>query len=333
MRFSVAGEPARALAGACLFLAVALGSRASQAQSKAELAQARVDFREGLALQTAGNCAGAIEKFEAVGRVKMTPHVLFNLGLCEERLGRLVAALGHYQLALADAEAQKIAEVSDPSRESIQALEARIPRLTIQRGEGSEGAIIELDGAPIGDSSLGKPNRSDPGSHLITARLGDRTIFRQGVTLAEHEEKAITVSYARPADSEPSPAPADAPASTPDVTADRAPSLRTVGYVVGGVGVASLVAAGVFVVLRQGAINDLDRMCRGTTCPPEAEATVDRGRLYTGLAEGGVVLGALGLATGAFLIFSNPDPGPKSGAIRQLRVGAGPTSIAVTGAF
>ncbi len=332
MHSSVAGERVRAL-GACFLLSVAVGSRTSHAQSKAELAQARVDFREGLALQTAGNCAGAIEKFEAVGRVKMTPHVLFNLGLCEERLGRLVAALGHYQLALADAEAKKITEVSDPARESIEALEARIPRLTIQRGEGSEGAVIELDGASIGDSSLGKPIRRDPGSHLVTARLGERTIFREGFTLADREEKAITVSYARPAEPAPSPSPAraDAGASTPDVTADRGPDLRTMGYVAGGVGVASLVAAGVFVVLRQGAIHDLDDMCRGNVCPKEAEATVDRGRLYTGLAEGGVVLGALGLATGAYLIFTSPAA-PKTSA-RPIRVGAGPTSIVVTGAF
>lgn len=312
-----------------LLLAAALLPASAQAQTKAELDRARMEFREGLALQTAGNCAAAIEKFESVGRVKMTPHVQFNLGLCEEKLGRLVAALGHYRLALADAEANDIDEVATPSREAIQKLELRIPQLTIKRGPGSEGAVIELDGAALGDPAIGSPIRRDPGSHLVSARLGDRTIFQQGFDLAEGTTKEIVVAAEHPKEQ---PSPSRSPLVAETGSTERT-SQRTLGYVAGGIGVAGLVTAGVFLVLRQGTISDLDGMCRGTTCPPEAQPTIDRGRLYTGIAEGGVVLGALGLATGAVLLFSSSGQSSTGAHGREIRVAASPASVLISGRY
>ena len=59
----------------------------------------------------------------------------------------------------------------------------------------------------------------------------------------------------------------------------------------------------VFLVLRQGAINELEDSCEGLRCPESADSTIDRGRLYTGLAEGSAVLGVAGLTVGAVLLF------------------------------
>lgn len=314
-----------------LLVAAALTSASAHAQTKEDLDRARAEFREGLALQTAGNCAAAIEKFESVGRVKMTPHVQFNLGLCEEKLGRLVAALGHYQLALADAEEKQIEEVTTPSREAIKALESRIPQLTIKRGSGAEGALIELDGAALGDAAIGSPMRRDPGSHLVTARLGDRTIFQQGFDLAEGTTKEIVVASEQPVE-QPSPA-SPLPIDTTYPASTERTNRRTLGYVAGGIGMAGLVTAGVFLALRQATINDLEGRCRGLSCPPEAQPTIDRGRLYTGIAEGGVVLGALGLATGAVLIVTDWGQSSKSTGGREVRLAATPAGVTISGRY
>lgn len=326
-----AASGARNCAAASLLLAAAFTSASAHAQTKEELDRARAEFREGLALQTAGNCAAAIEKFESVGRVKMTPHVQFNLGLCEEKLGRLVTALGHYQLALADAEEKRIEEVAAPSRNAIQALESRIPQLTIKRGPGADGAVIELDGTALGDPAIGSPMRRDPGSHLVTARLGERTIFQQGFDLAEGATKEIVVANEQPV----SPAHAASPLETNYhyQAPNERTGQRTLAYVAGGIGAAGLLTAGVFLVLRQGTINDLDRMCNGTTCPPGAQSTIDRGRLYTGIAEGGVVVGALGLATGTVLIFGDSGKSSKAAQGRQVRVAATPAGVLISGRY
>src|SRR5687768_4217497 len=92
----------RGILRAALFTALSTIAVPAAAQDEEALAQARAKFNEAIALQAAGDCARALEKFQAVARIKLTPQVQFNIALCEERLGRLVAALGHYRLALVD---------------------------------------------------------------------------------------------------------------------------------------------------------------------------------------------------------------------------------------
>src|SRR5690606_28697159 len=74
------------------------------AQTAEELSEARAAFQRGIELEQAKNWAGALKQFREVGQVKMTPQVRYHIALCEENLGKLVAALGGYELALADAE-------------------------------------------------------------------------------------------------------------------------------------------------------------------------------------------------------------------------------------
>ena len=163
------GDPLRGFAafGAALLVVLLTIAPPLAAQDEQALSQARAQFNEAIALQTAGDCAGALEKLQAVARIKLTPHVQFNIALCEERLGRLVAALGHYRLALVDAEAQSISDVSEPARAAIESLEGRIPRLVIVRGSGAARASIALDATVLGDANIGSELRRDPGPHRI----------------------------------------------------------------------------------------------------------------------------------------------------------------------
>ena len=50
-------------------------------------------------------------------------------------------------------------------------LEARIPKLTIRRGEGAESAKIQVDGVDFGETQIGKQVTIDPGPHKIVARV------------------------------------------------------------------------------------------------------------------------------------------------------------------
>src|SRR5262245_59504464 len=90
----------RALAAGLVGLSLTAGSAAhAQQPSKAELDQARVLFQEAVALAAANNCAGALVKYKLVLKVKSTPQIAFNIAECEERLGKLVEALGNYRIA------------------------------------------------------------------------------------------------------------------------------------------------------------------------------------------------------------------------------------------
>src|SRR5687767_3411719 len=164
---------------------LALASPAS-ADSAADLRRARAQFQRGIELEQASNWSEAIQQFREVGQVRMTPQVRFHIAKCEENLGRLVAALGGYELALADAE--KVgSDFKSEVEENVTKLRARIPKLVIERGEGASAAAIELDGVAVGESSVGVEVPLDPGPHAVTAKAPNRKPFETTVTLKEQE--------------------------------------------------------------------------------------------------------------------------------------------------
>src|SRR5262245_17958093 len=108
-----------------------LGASGAEAQTKEELDKARALFQAGVALSAANNCAAALTKYREVAKVKMTARVAFNIAECEERLGRLVQALGDYRVAAAQAQDDKKAkDVLKQLGNRVEVLEARIPHLT-----------------------------------------------------------------------------------------------------------------------------------------------------------------------------------------------------------
>ncbi|HEY3254828.1 MAG TPA: PEGA domain-containing protein, partial [Polyangiaceae bacterium] len=179
------------LAGPALALTIA--PRPAWAQDKKELSKARAQFQRGIELEQAGNFSTALEQFRDVGQVRMTPQVRFHIATCEEKLGRLVTALGGYQLAFADADS-----VGEDFKAEVQTavtrLEAGIPKLVIQRGSGAEAAEIQLDGVALGASSVGVPVPLDPGPHSVSAKAPGALPFSQTVTIAENEQKTVDVA-------------------------------------------------------------------------------------------------------------------------------------------
>ena len=261
-----------------------------------ELKHAREQFGQALALQTGGDWAGALALLKEVAAVRPTPQVRFNIALCEERLGRLVAALGDYELAASDAQAEKAYQVQQEVDSRLESLKARVPRVVVGRGEGADSATISLDGVSLGDSVLNKPLPVDPGPHTVEASAPGFQPFRQSFRVAETETATIQVKLS------PLPVVVSPPVLVPARAA--AQSTRTLGFVVGGVGIASLLTSGAMFYLRQNAISDLDQQCGAgrSACPPSSKNTVANGKLYTTIGDLTLVAGAVGLAAGAALV-------------------------------
>lgn len=312
-RSPLPGAP-RVLRSALVALAVgaaALHGAPARAQSSDDLERARSEFRQGLSLEAAGNWSAALAKFQSVGKVKLTPQVRFHTGRCNEQLGRLNEALGDYRLAEYEAGQQGLPELESIAQ-SRQALEARIPKLVIRRGEGAELARVELDGVELGEAQIGQPLSVDPGPHTVVARLpGDRQ-FQQSASAKESETAELVLV-----------APTDGAAVAPGASGGasgetNAKDLGTTAtkpgvlpWVVGGVGVAGLIGAGTFYVLRKGAESDLDDTCRGTVCPKSIEDTQNKGELYTTLSLVSLGVGVVGLGVATYLFVSAPKGGPE----------------------
>ncbi|AKT39877.1 hypothetical protein [Chondromyces crocatus] len=289
-------------------LGVTLGASPASAQTQEELDRARVEFRQGVALMAANNCAAALAKFQEVARVKRTPQVLFNIGECEERVGKLVSSLGNYRLAAAAAEGDKKAQdVTNRVGDRIAALEERIPKLNVRRGTGAETAAIYLDGVEIGQSESTAEIPVDPGTHVVAARVGDKEAFRETVSMEERSAKTVDVTIEVP---EPEPAAVEPEPVKPPPPPPPPKGSKVPGIVVLSAGVASTVVGAVFLGLRGGALSDLDKVCNSdNACPPSAESTADSGRLYTGLAQVTLPLGVVGIAAGIVMLVTSGKGG------------------------
>ncbi|MBI5534378.1 MAG: hypothetical protein HY898_16765 [Deltaproteobacteria bacterium] len=323
--------------GACRVLATLAVVAASLGHGAPSLAaggadsalnKAREQFQRAISLETAGDWTTALSLLREVSNVKMTPQVRYNIALCEEHLGQLVAALGDYELAAADARDAKAQDVSAVVGPRLDSLRERIPKLVILRGRNAAVASISVDGVAIGASMIGKEMPINPGPHTVEAKASGFKPMSLSIDIAEKSKKPVEINL--------DPIPAAAPSSTPPVApvtppaADSGPPPKpyVLPFVVGGVGVASLIASGVFYGLRAGTTSDLDAVCGPSrdACPASAEDTYNKGKTYNTVANVTLAVGAVGIAAGAVLYFTHKKPSSTS----QSAFGVAPGGPAAT---
>jgi hypothetical protein len=302
---------------------LAAGAPAEAAPNAGALAKARSQFQQALALETAGDWGGALGLFQEVAAVKITPQVRFHIGLCQENLGKLVAANGEYQLAAAAADDANAPEVKAQVVARIDGLKARIPKIVIKRGTGGDYATVSLDGVTLGSALIGKEMAVDPGPHTVEGRAPGFNLFMNSFNIGEKETKTIEVTLPRKSaafaktNAAPMPGPGAGTAEIDGMPADTTAKAGrgALPYVVGGLGVASLAASGIFFILRGSAISEIDSICGPTNriCNPDAQAAYDRGRTYTTLADITLAAGLVGVGAGVVLYLSS-KPTTSSGA-------------------
>ena len=190
----------RHIAFSLLGLGLSLASPPAHAQDPAAensaeaLKRAREQFGQALALQTAGDWAGALTLLKEVAAVKSTPQVRFNMALCEEKLGKLVAALGDYELAAADARAEKADQVA----EEVPEIEAKAVRPWRHVDDGQPVWRLGDDSRPGTEQrQLGEAGdvlRQDGGCHGLT---GHRRTVVEGSLLEGATEPQRAVAKLR----------------------------------------------------------------------------------------------------------------------------------------
>jgi hypothetical protein len=280
---------------------VALASVAhAQSPSATELfKQARDDYK-------AGKYAEACAKF--VKSQEMDPQLgtLFNIGQCDEKLGKLASAIAAFR--------EVVAKDNNAKRKALAAeyqskLEQRVPKLVVQVAKPPQGLVVTLDG-PTGakpiDANL--PIEMDFGDYTVIARADGFREMSSKVKI-DHEGDTTTVPvtlalvHDQPADktdkhAEPERIEATAPA--PRTHSHR----KTYGVVTSIVGGAVAATGLVFGSLAHSKWNDAQAVCGGTTCPTQAQVDManqlagdarSAGNISTALFVGGGVLVATGL--------------------------------------
>src|SRR6478672_4118047 len=132
---------ARAAFGAVLIVLCPLTAAAN------DPAAAREQVKIGYTLSQEGKCDEAIPHFVESLRLDPKAVTLINLANCEEKVGRLADALGHWADARARAQQESVKPIEDEAEKRQKALEPRVPTITVTIASGApNGTTMSRDG-------------------------------------------------------------------------------------------------------------------------------------------------------------------------------------------
>lgn len=235
--------------------------------------RARGQLAEGRNKRAAGDHKGALDHFRAAHEIEHLPTTGIEVGRELIAIGRLVEAremLTEIAKTPTNAgEPPPLAAARTDARDLVDALERRIPTLTIKlsRPAGASTTAV-VDGFPIALDLIEKPRRLDPGEHIVILKAADGTEEKQLVKLSEGESKEITIT---PPNAPIPIGPKAPPQMTPLAPAppdEPAPS-HMLAYFAGGIALVSLGIGIPTGLVASSKTSELEPLCPNNRCPPD----------------------------------------------------------------
>ncbi|HEU5076279.1 MAG TPA: hypothetical protein VFU02_18930 [Polyangiaceae bacterium] len=336
-------------ARSALALVIVLGFQASTAwcQTPSEKAAAEALFQEAVDLMGQDKLADACAKYQASHDLDPAIGTLLRLADCYDRVGRSASAWALFVEAETVATRAQQTDRAEMAGTRASELKARLStvRLQIENPGAVPGLEIAIDKADIPEPSWGTALPFDPGTVQIEVSAPGYETWTSEVevpvgpaetnvripVLERTPEQHAAVPVALTNGAEPA---AARGASEP--TSSQA----TWGYVAGGVGLASLAAAGVLGYRAYALNQDSLASCAAddpNACTTEGKEMRDDAAQYGTYATIASGIGGGFLITGLVLVLTAPSSPSKETATPRLRVlaDAGPRGGALTlrGAF
>lgn len=157
---------------------------------------------------------------------------LLNLADCEEHAGDLASAWAHWRAAIEQLPAKD--EALPIAKRRLEALEARVPRLTLRLAPGAPpGTRVLRDGIEVASAAMGVPLVVNPGAHIIVVTAPGRQERQETPTLREGERREMIVSVGAEIATAPppllGPTPVEPPAPKPSFWGQHKASILTMG--------------------------------------------------------------------------------------------------------
>jgi hypothetical protein len=236
----------------------------AQAQPGDASAAAEQLFEQGRELAQQNRWPEACAKFEGSLRYEQALGTQLNLAKCYKHIGKLASAWRLFGEAIAQATEAGDVERRDFARTQADALEPRLPRLTISGPQNPPaGLVVTRDGAQVDAGAPGVALHVDPGTHVITASAAGFEVFRQTVMLAEGEAKTVAIPTLMAV-----PVPATVPARAEDGHAAASPpeiaispTRKYVALTASAMGMASICVGLVFGAKARSAYHDAKELC------------------------------------------------------------------------
>jgi hypothetical protein len=255
-----------------------------------EKADAAALYKQGVTLMEKGDFPAACPKFVESQRLDPALNTQIALAKCYDAGGKTASAWSSYRDLAFEFKKAGNAAGEKAANDKKDELEKTLSRLQINATSDAPGLVIRRDNEEISKAILGTPVPVDPGKHTIEATAPGYQVWQTTVTIGKaNDTQTVTI-----------PGLVAAP--------KQSSSLRTIGYAVGGVGVAGVVVGGVFGGLAASAKGKLTTDCPNNVCSTQASqdelASAKTKALIStiGLAAGGALA-----ATGVVLILVSPS--------------------------
>ncbi|AKV02849.1 hypothetical protein AKJ09_09512 [Labilithrix luteola] len=333
-----------------LVLAPATSWAAGPQKNGPNAAAAQSLFYEARALMKDGRYTEACPKLEESLKLDDGIGTRFNLADCNEHLGKVATAWASFLDVAALSKANNQLEREKVARKRAQALEPRLPKLTIEVDTVAAiqpGLEVTRDGSTVGTAAWGTPIPVDPGSHKIVARANGKQPWEEAVEAVEGKTAKVTLPRELTpivVAATPPPAPAQAsvgaPASRldtastttltseeqagadfpPPVIESHASAQRTVGWVIGAAGIAGLGVGAAFGIRSLDKRNNSRDNCVGDLCNETGVKQRDQAINAGNIATYSTIFGGAALVTGIILVLTTPaeKQGSASGKPRSL---------------
>ena len=280
-----------------------LGLASPAAAQQVDSASADALFEAGREALDRGDVAVACQRFEESNRLEPAAGTILNLANCREKLGQLASAWQRYREAIQKLPAGD--ERLELARERATALEPRVPKLTLVLGAGAPAdAKVFRGGVELGRASLGLPLPVDPGQHVITVSAPGRSESRVVVELTEGEQRELTVE-AGAQDSAVGASATDGSMIGPTRDTGSGSGQKTLGFVIGGVGIAGLAVSLVAGAQALSAKQKVEDNCPQKRCNEEGLDAADSGKTWVTVSNVAFAVGAVGIGVGAYLVLSS----------------------------
>jgi serine/threonine-protein kinase len=289
--------------------------------SASDKAAAEALFDDAQRKMQSGKLGEACVKFEQSQRIDPAIGTLLYLADCYERSGRLASAWATFREGASMARSVGQSDRADAGDKRAAALEPRLGKLLLQVDAGTralEGLVVEHGGKAVNPALYGVSSPVDAGKHQVSVSAPGHEPWSSVVEVKDGAESRLAVpglvKLAPPVTELPpeaaAPAPAPAPAAPPpDVDTGDGDGQRTLGLVLGGVGLAGVAVGSVFGISAINKNSDAEKLCpRGDVCDdPDGVTLTDdakRAALASNIAFG---VGGAALIAGAVLYLTAPS--------------------------
>ena len=277
-------------------------------------------FREGRNAMQDKDYETACARFAESQKKEPAPGTSLNLGECEERRNHLIAARDAFVSAAANF---LTADKKGYASGRAEALDKRIPRIVVKVAGAPKGTVVRANDRVI---EQGVELRLDPGDVVFTVEAPASRTKKLTVTLKEGHD--LTPVELGPLEVEglvvPKPKVETVVVAPPPPAPSGPSGLRTAGWVLAGVGVASLVVGGVTGIMTLDRASTVKDHCDGDlACDPEGSSAASSGKTLSLVSTITVIGGVVGIGAGGVLLLTT-SPAKKTA---MTTIGPGPGDL------